>query len=166
MKALASLQCWAGRSGLPISIVEPAISGSTITGNIVQAAITFRDLFDLDHLNAVSKDHGYTNIITRDQFFYGQSSKYIIFVLIEVNWKGLIWPKVDSGDGGGMCYSKHTPHYPLLSLLKRRGYCIVKVVSVDSQMLSVEEMHEILDEQQYYTYFQQVEWTLVYTRRL
>ena len=32
INALASLQCWAGHTGLPMSILEPIISGTIIKG--------------------------------------------------------------------------------------------------------------------------------------
>ncbi len=144
IKAIISFQCWEAHSALPgsVHIVEPALSNSILTGDIVGSTFTFGDLFDLNKFNLISKKLDYAEMITADQFF-NNGSKKIIFV--ETNKKnrtdGILWPKTNATDD---CYPFQIPKFPILRRLHNRGYCIVKVVSIDYRLLTMEMMESIL----------------------
>ena len=127
VKALAALQCWASRANLTVAIVEPAMSDSVLTGDIVRTNMSLADLFDLDHFNAMSRQAGYP-VVIRKKHYLKQSVKNIILVSFE---KGVKYEEVWSKKVGveAECYTNHQDHL-LESVVKGVDYCIVKVVIV------------------------------------
>ena len=140
VKALAALQCWASRANLTVAIVEPAMSDSVLTGDIVRTNMSLADLFDLDHFNAMSRQAGYP-VVIRKKHYLKQSVKNIILVSFE---KGVkyeeVWPK--KVGVGAECYTNHQDHL-LESVVKDVDYCIVKVVIVD-QTLKAQVFRDIV----------------------
>ena len=133
VKALTSLQCWTGHTGLPVAIVEPALSGTVMTGNIVREDMAMSDLFNLDHFNALSRQNGYPEVVEKEEFFK-RNSKNIIFVTVE---KGSEFKEESSQT----CL---TPSNSVLASLTQKGYCIVKKVSVSNDRLTAQTFRDIL----------------------
>lgn len=133
VKALTSLQCWTGHTGLPVAIVEPALSGTVMTGNIVREDMAMSDLFDIDHFNTLSRLNGYPEVIEKGEFFK-QSSKNIVFVTIE---KGSEFKE----ESAQTCLA---PSNSVLASLTEKGYCIVKEVSVSNERLTTQTFRDIL----------------------
>lgn len=141
VKALTALQCWASRTNLPVAIVEPAISDSVLTGDILHASMSLADLFDLDHFNAVSRYAGYPEVI-RKKIYLEQSVKNIILVSFEIGAHfEQVWPKNTSAEE---CYTNLKQDQFLKSVVKGADYCIVKVVVVNNRMLAAQVFRDIV----------------------
>ena len=67
INALISLQCWAGHTGLPMSILEPIFSTTMLEGSFSYKTSTLklRDCFDI---NAASNVPGHAGIMSREDF--------------------------------------------------------------------------------------------------
>ena len=142
VKGLASLQCWAATTGLPTLIVEPAISSSSVTGNIGKANSTLGDLFSLEHFNSVSRSAGLPGIIPANQYL-NLNAKKIILVSRDSNEVDQVWPRPDSTNSEA-CYQEGIPFRGIIAPLLRRGYCIVKYVETPVEMLTPQLTKEIL----------------------
>lgn len=138
-KALVSLQCWISQIGLPAAIVEPAITSTLMTGNIVPGKVTLTDLFDMDNFNTLSRGMGYPELVSRDSFFEN-ASRNIIFVKIETKSTHLSLPEPDIGETGSCLKATTT----VLQSLVRGGFCIVKIASVNNQNLTPHSLRNIL----------------------
>ena len=139
VKALVSLQCWISQIGLSAAIVEPTITSSLMTGNIISGKVTLTDLFDMDNFNTLSRGMGYPELVSRDSFFEN-ASRNIVFVKIETKSTNLSLSEPDVGDRGGCLKATTT----VLQSLVRRGFCIVKVVSANKQDLTLHSLRNIL----------------------
>lgn len=136
VKSLTYLQCWASHTGLPMVIVEPAISKSVMTGDIWTSKVIFGDLFDLNHFNDVSKNAGYPEI-ARIKQFYHQGPMNIVYVSIKHHHSTVDFTNSES------CFTTQIPH-SMLDSFRRKGYCIVNVVSVNSERLTSQLLQDIL----------------------
>ena len=137
MMSLASLQCWLGSTGLPVAIVEPAISSSVLTGNILKEGVTLSDLFDLDAFNAFSRSVGYPQVVKREAFFE-QASKNIVFA--RIGKKSEL--DLEEEDPTKVCQNMSSNR--ILRLFPSKGYCVVKVVSISNEHLTAKSFHDIL----------------------
>ena len=142
VRALTSLQCWAGHSGLPISIVEPAMSRTQLIGLISKKNNTMRltDYFNIKHFNTRSRENGYAELITQNRFL-NKGPNDIIYVQTGSKVHKTKWSNKNNTE---ICY-KHTRH-ALLRKLVKLGYCIVKIVPTKGIQLSRQKIHEILGE--------------------
>ncbi len=81
VNAITSLQCWAGHSGLQMSIVEPFMYSTSFFGSLLEEKkfLKLSDYFDYEHLNKASREAKLAEFTTLDQFTK-EGSKNIIFI--------------------------------------------------------------------------------------
>lgn len=143
--AIASLQCWGGRSGLNATVVEPSIRNTTIIGffkkDMVTVAMTLGDYFDMKHLNAASRKVGNAEVISQEEFFAKPLKKVVVIRTMNKNNYKVLW---SSDDPASPCYKGKKFLYPPMPKLKRRGYCLVRVMDVGWPRLKRENLKHIL----------------------
>lgn len=143
VKALTALQCWASRTTLPVAIVEPALSDSVLTGDILRASMSLADLFDLEHFNAVSRKAGYPLVIGKE-IYREKNAKNIILVSFENGAQyQQVWPRNDS-IATEECYASLNKDHFLESVVKEADYCVVKVVVVNNRGLTAQVFRDIV----------------------
>ena len=134
INALASLQCWAGHTGLPMSTLEPIISATKMLGSFSyeKSTLKLRDYFDI---NAASNVSGYAGIMSREDFLE-QGPMDIVYIDT--------CPKIDkpmtfAKDESCMTAKKE------LSPLTTKGYCVKGVGSIHNKHLTTEKIQAILN---------------------
>ena len=149
IQGVASLQCWAGQSGLPMEVIEPVMRHSELTSSLNPDLSDFMrlgDYFDLRHLNHVSRKSRYAQVITQSEFLK-KAPKHVIFVRSEVHDSKdkVVWASRD----GTECYTEGRSNQVLrrsLSKLQQLGYCVVKVVITAAGKLSHSKLMDIIGE--------------------
>ena len=143
VQALMSLQCFIGSFGLPMQILEPAISstkfGSYHSIDNQSLLTSFSDMFDITHFNTVSENAGLASLVTMKDFIVDAPKVTILVVTRHqtsygqhkcVNSVSIIW----SGENTSLCYQlNNTVTVTMHSLRKftmSGGFCIKRVVSV------------------------------------
>lgn len=103
IQGLASLQCWAGQTGLPMEVVEPIMRHSELTSTNATDSTRLADYFDLRYLNYMSRRAGYAQVTTRREFLK-KAPKVVIFVRSEVHDSEgrVVWSSADSTQ----CYTE------------------------------------------------------------
>ena len=134
LRVLASLQCWAFSTGVPMLLVEPDMSGSSFTSKNEHDNTSLGNLFDLQHFNTLSERAGYPQLISRKQYSE-LNSKKAIYIIIGREFKQ-IWPKNDSD----LC----CPKKAIRSYWLEEDFCIVKVVSISVKSLTSQMVQKIL----------------------
>lgn len=150
IQGLASLQCWAGHSGVPMEVVEPVVRRSELTSTFKPDAtdsMRLADYFDLRYLNHMSRRAGYAQVIARREFLK-KAPKLVIFVRSEVRDSegGVVW---SSSADSTQCYTEGRQNQVMrhaLTELQTLGYCVVKVVITEAGKLSHSKMMDILGE--------------------
>ena len=134
INALASLQCWAGHTGLPMSIVEPIISTTKLLGlfSHKKNTLKLRDCFDI---NAASNVPGHADIISREDFLE-QGPMDIVYIDTD--------PKIDKP----MTFAEDESCMTAtgqLSPLTRNGYCVKGVGSIHNTNLTTGKIQAVLN---------------------
>ena len=134
INALTSLQCWAGHTGLPMSILEPIISGTIMKGSFSykKNTLELRDYFDI---NAASNVPGNAKIMSREDFLE-QGPMDIVYIHT--------YPKIDKP----MTFAKDESCMTAtgqLSPLTRNGYCVKGVGSIHNKKLTTEKIQAVLN---------------------
>ncbi len=116
VNAITSLQCWAGHSGLQMSIVEPFMSRTSFFGSLLEKEnfLKLSDYFDYEHLNKASREAKLAEFTTLDQFVK-EGSKNIIFI---ATYSKIM--KVVSSSNGSCLKIRAVP--------KKTGYCVVAII--------------------------------------
>ena len=150
VRSLLSQQCWAESFHLPMYIVEPFIEESicgiptdlTKTENVLRMS----DFFDIDHFNEASRNSGYTEVASWEDFLRIAPKKVIV-----VQERGWYWhkkpaarghPKVQweaslSNHGTATCFrpgffSLYHAVDKIQHLVDYHDFCVVRIVSFDA----------------------------------
>lgn len=148
VQGLASLQCWAGQSGLPVEVVEPVMRHSELTSTLKPnntGSMRLGDYFDMRYLNSMSRGAGYAQVIARSEFLK-KAPKFVIFVRSEV--RDQRDEEVWSSKGTAECYTENRGQVMghVFNELRDLGYCIVKVAITEAGKLTRDKMTAIIGE--------------------
>lgn len=149
IQGLASLQCWAGQSGLPMQVVEPIMKHSELISTLkpnATGAMRLADYFDLRYLNTMSRRAGYAPVMEQSEFLK-KAPKFVIFIRSEVHdrQEEVAW----SGKGtAAECYTEDRERLMgrALDELRSLGYCIVRVAVTAAGKLTHNKLLAILGE--------------------
>ena len=134
INAIASLQCWAGHTGLPMSTLEPIISATKLVGllNYKKNTLKLEDCFDI---NVASNVSGYAGIMSREDFLE-QGPMDIVYIDT--------CPKIDKPmtfAKNGLCMTAKKE----LSPLTAKGYCVKGIGSIHYKNLTTEKILAVLN---------------------
>ena len=126
IQALMSLQCFIGSLNLSMYILEPSMT-ETSFGSFFEmspnynssSSLRFSDIFDTIHFNNASRNMGFAEIRSEDEFHKDSPTDIILIESFRSGKKpvSLVWTSKDKED----CYSdQHVP----------KDYCIRRVISV------------------------------------
>ena len=95
LRGLQSQQCWISSFGLPLVIVEPFLSNSTLRINSnqdpwSQNSMHFRDIFDLNHFNGKSNASGLPVLVSREHLLTSAPRKVIVVTFDSVYSHGCL----------------------------------------------------------------------------
>ena len=135
IQALISLQCWVAYFNLPMQIIEPVLSDTmfySISPSHEETALTFSDIFDIQHFNRISETLGYTPMATREEFFSDVPTRDAIFMStarMRTSSK-VIWNADSRPDGKRNCFHFEDEYKEIRMLIQKYGFCFVRVVEV------------------------------------
>ena len=155
VRSLLSQQCWAESFHLPMYIVEPFIEESicgipsdlTKTENVLRMS----DFFDIDHFNEASRNDGYAEVASWEDFLRSAPRKVIViqergFLPGQWYWKKKTaargHPKVEweaslSNHGTATCFRPGFFSHcyavdKMQHLVDYHDFCVVRIVSFDA----------------------------------
>ena len=143
IRAIKSLQCWSSGISMPMNILEPTITDSTLAADFPPATtnpdiqrashLMFSDLFDIEQFNNEAKDRRLPLLMPKRQFIDNAPKNIIIVWMASEGTVSkeaeVIWPL--NTDEYGRCFDIQTADKQWRKYAKRffKGdYCIVKVV--------------------------------------
>ena len=145
IRAIKSLQCWASRISMPMSILEPAIKElaadfpPATASPIPQSTthIKLSDLFDIEQFNKEAKDRHLPQLMPRRQFIKNAPKNIILVWVVQEDTSKeadseVIWPEYTNVYG--KCLDIQTADRQWQEYAKPFSvgdYCIVKVVKAN-----------------------------------
>ena len=144
IRAIKSLQCWAGTLPVPMNILEPVFRKSSIVATLPTTTTSvknssqyiFSDIFDIDVFNEGARNNHLPQIATSRQFF-DEAPKKVILVWMRLVKRTMeqrpkvIWPHQERELSE--CLDQQISEMKLqkyVSKIPQSQYCIVKVVQV------------------------------------
>ena len=142
IRAIKSLQCWASGISMPMNILEPTITDSTLAADFPPSIarpslpnsthLLLSDLFDIEQFNKDSNDRHLPQLMPRRQFIVNAPKNVIIVWMASEGTRKeaeVIWP--ENNDEYGKCLEIETADRQWRKYARRfsKGdYCIIKVV--------------------------------------
>ena len=139
MNALMSQLRWIGSYGLPMYVVEPFVEHSNVRGfpkhsTDITSGIRVGDLFDIDHINAISRQEGYALLSNLEDFVENASRIVVLLVINEVNWQVDVRPPhVEwAASENESCHSNDVVNKQVVQealQILDGNFCVIRVVS-------------------------------------
>lgn len=148
IRSLTSLQCWVGSCSLPMYVVEPFIEESFVYGIANKSttnALRLRDFFDIHRYNERTKEMGYRELASWEDFLQDAPSNVVI-VRTKRGCSGrervspkVIWSAAAPWECGNWIDKNVAP------LLEEKQFCVKKIVKffvlcATDVIFTVEEM--------------------------
>jgi len=124
--ALLQLQCYVRMNALPMQVVEPAVENSKFHVVLDERKLRFSDLFDISQYNRLLKQERQYAPLSPWNDFVQNAPKSIVFVKLHVTPQTKP-PQVECEKGPR---TANCDTLSELALLKAKGFCIVRIVSV------------------------------------
>lgn len=143
IKALKSLQCFAGTLGTPMNILEPTIIHGTLVADLTSVEsnsshIKISSLFDIGYINKLASENGLAHLTATEHFFSHAPKKIVLVIMKWVSRSipesernmEIIWPDMTNIQLNKCLDTRNSPNEVVHKHVARLStdYCIIKVV--------------------------------------